>query len=91
MLGCSTALFGGRYAKLNPKMLALYFKASVEAYFFTESEGLKIQSSVVTNIGTETTFDTFNELFRTLRRELQIVVTRKPPNLNDENTQVAEQ
>ena len=51
-------------------------QAAVETHSFLEIDGLKIQTSGVDNVSTESPLDTFTELVRCLRTEIQDIVAK---------------
>ena len=54
-------------------------QAAVETDSFLEMDGLKLQTSGVNNITNETNLDTFTELVRRLRTQIQDAVTTSSP------------
>ena len=51
-------------------------QAAAETHSFLEIDGLKLQTSGVNNISTESPLDTFTELVRSLRTEIQDAVAK---------------
>ena len=62
--------------KAKPADADAALQAAVETHSFLEIDGLKIQTSGVNNISTETPLDTFTELVRSLRTEIQDAVAK---------------
>ena len=62
--------------KTKPADADAALQAAVETHSFLEIDGLKLQTSGVNNISTETPLDTFTELVRSLRTEIQDAVAK---------------
>ena len=60
--------------KAKPANADAALQAAVETHSFLEIDGLKLQISGVNNMSTETPLDTFTELVRSLRTEIQDAV-----------------
>ena len=74
--------------KAKPTDADAALQAAVETHSFHEIDGSKLQTSGVNNISTETPLDTFTELVRSLRREIQDPVaksTRTDRNASQNN------
>ena len=66
-------------------------QAAVETHFFLEIDGLKLQTSGVNNISTESPIDTFTELVRSLRAKNQDALaksSRTDRNVSQNNQEI---
>ena len=62
--------------KAKPPDADAALQAAVETHSFLEIDGLKLQTSGVNNISTESPLDTFTDLVRSLRTEIQDAVAK---------------
>ena len=74
--------------KAKPANADAALQAAVETHSFLEIDGLKLQTSGVNNISTENPIETFTELVRSLRTEIQDTVAKSShtdPNVSQNN------
>ena len=74
--GLSNPTVRWEVCKAKPADADAALQAAVETHSFLEIDGLKLHTSGVNNIGTETPLDTFTELVRSLRTEIQDAVAK---------------
>ena len=74
--GLSNPTVGWEVRKAKPADADAALQAAVETRSFPEIDGLKSPTSGVNNISTESPLDTFTELVRTLRTEIQDAVAK---------------
>ena len=76
MAGLSNPTVPWEVRKAKPADADAALQAAVETQSFVEIDGLKLQTSGVNNNSTETPFDTFTELVRSLRTEIHDAVAK---------------
>ena len=81
--GLSDPTIGWEVRKVKPTNADAALQAALETHFFLDIDALKLQTSGVNNICTETPLDNFSELVRSLRTEIQDAVAKS--SLTDRN------